>query len=107
MNKNDLMVNLPNMLKWKIGPGETPWDNLVLAVFGLMYASEAIFVIAIIYSGIMYITSGGLVGSETKPAKAAAAKKNLIWAITGFVIILLAIAITQWIPQALSGTLGD
>jgi len=44
----------------------------------------------------MYITSGG------DPTKAESAKKNLIWAITGIVVILLAYVIVQWVGNILN-----
>lgn len=56
----------------------------------------ALAVIAIVYSGIMYITAG------PDQAKAEAAKKNLTWAIIGLVIAILAIVIIQSIYPILS-----
>ena len=57
----------------------------------------AIAVIAIIYSGIMYITAG------PDTARAEAAKKNLAWAIVGIVIILLAVLIINFVINTLTG----
>lgn len=53
-------------------------------------------VLAIVYSGIMYITAGG------DTAKAESARKNLTWAIIGLVIILLAEVIIQLVKSILA-----
>lgn len=63
----------------------------------LLGFAGALAVIAIVYSGIMYITAGG------DPAKAETAKKNLIWAILGVVIIALALVIVSSVSNILSG----
>ncbi len=55
----------------------------------LLVFAGVLAVIAIVYSGLMYITSGG------DPAKAETAKKNLVWAIIGIVIIALAFVIVN------------
>lgn len=62
----------------------------------LLGIAGALAVIAIIYSGIMYMTSGG------DQTKAETAKKNLIWAITGIVIILLSFVIINWVANIFS-----
>lgn len=59
----------------------------------LLVFAGALAVIAIIYSGIMYITSSG------DPAKAESAKKNLIWAIIGVVVISLALVIVNTVVE--------
>lgn len=56
----------------------------------------AIAVIAIIYSGIMYITAG------PDTARAEAAKKNLAWAIVGIIIILAAFLIVNFVISTLA-----
>ncbi len=50
-------------------------------------------VIALIYSGIMYITAGA---DETK---AETAKKNLLWALTGIIVTLLSLVIVNWVSN--------
>jgi len=62
----------------------------------LLGFAGALAVIAIVWSGVMYITAGG------DPTKAESAKKNLIWAITGVVVILLAYVIIQWVGNILN-----
>jgi len=54
--------------------------------------------IAVVYSGIMYITAAG------DEAKAETAKKNLTWAILGVVVAILAILIINNIIPILAGT---
>jgi len=70
-------------------------DNVINWV---LEAAGALAVLAIVYSGIMYITSAG--NEET----AAKAKKNLTWAIIALVIISLAILIPNWVVDAITGT---
>lgn len=69
-------------------------DLLLGAVTWILGFCGALAVIAIIYSGYMYMTAGG------DPAKAESAKKNLVWAITGIVIIGLSIVIVQAVQSA-------
>jgi len=57
--------------------------NWLLSVVGVLA------VLAIVYSGIMYITSSG------DQTKAEAAKKNLTWAIMGLLVILLSLVIVN------------
>ena len=63
-------------------------SELIVAVGNwLLVGAGSTAVIAIVISGIMYITSGG------DQSKAETAKKTLTWAITGLVIILLTLVI--------------
>ena len=55
----------------------------------LLIVAGGLAVIAILYSGIMYITAGA------DQAKAETAKKNLVWAIVGLLIISLAYVIIE------------
>lgn len=67
-------------------------EELILAIINwILSLGGALAVIAIVYSGIMYMMAGA---DETK---AETAKKNLIWAITGVVIIILALIIIAYI----------
>ena len=71
---------------------------LVLGIINwLLLFTGAVAVFAIIYSGIMYMTAGGDV------AKAEAARKNLIWAITGIVIIVLSFVIVNLVITGAGG----
>lgn len=63
------------------------------AITWLLVAGGALAVVAIVYSGISYITAGG------DPTKAETAKKNLIWAIIGVVIIALALVIVNTVAE--------
>jgi len=82
-------------------PQPTPGENWVVELITktinwLLYLAGALAVLAIVYSGIMYITSAG---NEEQTAKA---KKNLIWAIIAVIIISLALLIPQWVINALN-----
>lgn len=88
----------PSTINTKWGPLNLPLsnftssDSLAIGILEKLFLFAGILaVIAIIYSGIMYITAGG------DTAKADTAKKNLTWAIIGVVIILLAIVIVSLI----------
>lgn len=71
-------------------------QELVIVIINwLLGLGGALAVIAIIYSGIMYMIAGA---DETK---AQAAKKNLLWAITGIIVIVLAFVIIGFINQLL------
>ncbi len=62
----------------------------------LLGFAGAFAVIALVYSGIMYLTAGA------DPTKAENAKKNLVWAVTGIVVIVLSYAIIRWIANIIS-----
>jgi len=64
---------------------------IVVIVNWMLSLMGALAVIALMYSGFMYITAG----SDT--AKAEAAKKNITWAIIGIVLVLLALVIVTFI----------
>ena len=75
-------------------------DLIVAIIDWLLVLAGSLAVIAIIYSGIMYITAGG------DPAKAETAKKNLVWAVIGIVIIALALVIINTVVSVLQGRGG-
>jgi len=75
-------------------------DLIVVIIDWLLVLAGALAVIAIIYSGIMYITAGG------DPAKAETAKKNLICAIIGVIVIALALVIINTVVSVLEGRGG-
>lgn len=68
-------------------------DLIVVIINWLLGLMGALAVIAIIYSGLMYITAGA------DQTKAENAKKNLVWAIIGVVIVALSFVIVSWIGQ--------
>ena len=78
--------------------GEKNWVIGILKriIDGLLEIAGALAVIAIVYSGIMYITSAG------EQEKMEKAKKNLIWAIIALVIIALCLLIPTWISDILT-----
>lgn len=71
--------------------------NILPIIFGL---AGFVSVIIIVISGIQFITSSG------NPEAAAAARNRLIYALIGFVIIILAFAITQIIDKIFLGGSG-
>ena len=70
-------------------------SDIIPIVLGL---AGFITVIMIVISGIQFITSSG------NPEAAAAAKNRLVYAIIGFVVIILAFAILQIIDAVFLGT---
>jgi len=64
---------------------------IVVIVNWMLSLMGALAVIALMYSGFMYITAG----SDT--AKAEAAKKNITWAIIGIVLILSALVMVSFV----------
>lgn len=75
-------------------------DLIVAIIDWLLILAGSLAVIAIIYSGIIYITAG----ADT--TKAETAKKNLIWAIIGVVVISLALVIINTVVSVLQGNTG-
>lgn len=68
-------------------------DIIISILNWLLGLGGFLAVVAILYSGFLYITAG------SDQTKAENAKKNLIWAITGVVIVLLALVIVNWISK--------
>lgn len=69
----------------------------------LLGIGGALATIAVIYSGIMYMTAANTVAAKGDVGKAEKAKKNLTWAIMGVAIAILAIIIVNEIPKILGG----
>ncbi len=74
----------------------SPAELVLVIINWLIGILGSLAVIAIIYSGIMYITAG------PDTARAEAAKKNLLWAIVGIVIILAAFLIVNFVINAIA-----
>lgn len=75
-------------------------EGLILGVANkLIEFSWILAVIAIVWSGVLYITSAG------DESKMKMAKQNLIWAITGLVVFLVAILIIKWVQSILEGSI--
>lgn len=79
-------------------------DIIMVVINWLLGIAGALAVIAIIYSGIMYITASGDIakpgGNATQAMKA---KKNLVWAIIGIIVLLGAWFIVNQIGTILGG----
>ena len=68
----------------------TGTEGLVTGIINwLLGLTGVVAIVAVVYSGIMYMTAGG------DTTKAEAARKNLTWAITGIVIIVLSFVIVN------------
>lgn len=79
-------------------PQATGIENLMKRIIGtLLELAGGFALLALIYSGLMYITSSG------NPEKAERAKKNLLWSILGIIVILLCLAIPVWVSDILKG----
>jgi len=77
----------------------TGTEGLVMGIINFLLGLTAtVAVVAIVYSGIMYMTAGGDV------AKAEAARKNLIWAITAIIIIVLSFVIINLVITGVGGS---
>jgi len=72
-------------------------ELIVVIIQWLIGIMGALAVIAIIYSGVMYITSG----ADT--ARAETAKKNLMWAIIGIVLVLLSYFLVELVAKVIGG----
>jgi small-conductance mechanosensitive channel len=59
----------------------------------LLFFLGVIAVVAIIYAGILFLTSGGEAERTTR------ARSTLIYAIIGIIIIVLAFAIVRWVAD--------
>lgn len=72
--------------------------ELIMAIINwLLSLLGALAVVAIVYSGLMYITAG----SDT--AKSENAKKNLTWAIIGIVVIMVSFVLVTIVNQIILG----
>lgn len=94
VNTNSSTTNAPTISGITTLPPSRFADTAALVrgiINWLLGLTAAFAVFAVAYSGIMYMTAGGDV------AKAEAARKNLIWAITGIIIIVLSFAIINWV----------
>lgn len=76
------MLSIPNYSKFH------SWQGILAGVITYLIDFAGILaVVAIVYSGLKYITAG------TDSTAAGAAKKNLVWAITGLIFVLLSLVI--------------
>ena len=80
---------------------DSRFNNLTEVIFGaiswLLIFSGSLAVIAIIWSGIMYITAGG------DAEKAVTARKNLTWAIIGVIVLVLSYFIVNEVNRIVGG----
>lgn len=87
-----MLPNITDINLGLLGSKFTSVEGVVSGVLDWILAlASSLLLIAIIYSAILYITSGG------DTTKAETAKKNLIWAITGLAIMLLFYLIIYWV----------
>jgi len=92
-------LNLPGNLGQIDFPATTVTDpfrligNVTAWALGI---AGVIAVLALVYSGVMYITSGG------NEEQAAIAKKNIVWVVIGLVLIASALIIVRVIINILN-----
>lgn len=89
-------INIPNYARYN------SLEEFAAAVLDYILIFAGILaVVAMIYSGLRFITAG----SDAEAA--ATARKNLMWAVIGIVIILLALLVINWVQGILqSGSAG-
>ena len=90
-------INLPNSKFSSLEDLSHGAANYLLGFAG------ALATIAVVYSGIMYMTAANTVAAKGDVGKVEKAKKNLTWAIMGIVIVILALVIVNEIPKILGG----
>ncbi|MBI2644322.1 MAG: hypothetical protein HYW95_02325 [Candidatus Wildermuthbacteria bacterium] len=75
-------------------PGQDTLFGTITTIYNWFFAfSVMILVLVVLYAGFTFLTSGG------DPQKLAKAKSILLWAVIGFVIILLAQGISTTIEN--------
>lgn len=100
-NPERLTFNIPDLFGTQKLEGEEQNKNwmveLLLRIVGKMIEILQILAfLAVVYSGIMYITASGNQEAAEK------AKKNLTWALTGIIITILSYLIVEWVKNILS-----
>ncbi|MBM2820608.1 MAG: conserved rane protein of unknown function [Candidatus Berkelbacteria bacterium] len=73
----------------------SPQELIVTIINWMIWLLGILAVVAIVYSGIMYITAGG------DTARAESARKNLTWAVIGLVIVLLSLVMVNYIHSVI------
>lgn len=91
--------NLPNDILRVISGITAIQSPFAIAIEFLLIIGGILAFIALVYSGFLYIMSAG------DPEKSEAAKKNLVWAVTGVIIMLCSVAILSLVMRILSGNL--
>lgn len=91
-----LPINVP---RWGINWDEDDWlvsllTTIINTILGL---AGGLGVLAIIYAGLMYLTAGG---NEQQAEKA---KKTLVWAVAGLILLGLILALPNWIKKMMRG----
>lgn len=87
-NIND--INFPDSNFGSIG------DIFTTTISWMLGTAALLAVIALVYSGIMFITAGANADQAEK------ARKNVTWAVIGIVIVILALVIVQWVNNIIN-----
>ena len=91
-----LAQNVANVAYPTINPKITSLPTFATELLGWFLGfMGALAVLAVVYSGFMYITAGA------DSDQAEKAKKNLTWAITGVIIVALSSTIVYWVNLVL------
>ena len=86
----------------KFGLFEEDFSKVLEKIFNFVFgAAGVIFVVLFLVGGIQYLTSAGNEEASTK------AKKLLIDAVIGLVIVVVSYAAARWILQGIGGTVSD
>jgi len=82
------------------GPFETDFGTMLKRIFTFVFgAAGVVFVVLFLVGGVQYLTSAGNEEASTK------AKKLLLDAVIGLVIVLVSYAAASWILRGLGGTI--
>ena len=90
-----LPINVPKWGSWE----EATWltsllTTIINTILGL---AGGLGVLAIVYAGLMYLTAGG------NGQQAEKAKKTLIWAVAGLILLGLILVLPNWIKKMMKG----
>jgi len=91
-----LPIHVP---KWGSWNDEETWPTSLLTTIinTILGLAGGLGVLAIVYAGLMYLTAGG---NEQQVEKA---KKTLIWAVAGLILLGLILALPNWIKKMMKG----
>ncbi len=82
------------------GTPESPPEIAALIIKTVLTFLGIVFLAVIIYGGYLYMTAAG------EPEKLKKAKRTIVTAVIGFVIILISYSLTNFILRTLGGTSG-
>jgi hypothetical protein len=91
-----------NIAHAKFGLFEEDFGKVLETIFNFAFgAAGVVFVVLFLVGGVQYLSSAGNEESSTK------AKKLLIDAVIGLVIVVVSYAAARWIVSGIGGTISD